>query len=65
MTRTDLKSLLTDHPLRNSPLSDIGAEYRFEGAKVWREVKPTFAIAGSTFNALGDVWKDGKDWRAE
>jgi len=60
----DLKALPIKHPLRNEALSKVKAEYRFEGTKTWFAVKPTFGIAGKTFNELGEAWINKWEWRA-
>lgn len=60
-----LRSLPEDHPLRNSPLAEIGAEYRYSGTKPWRKVLPSFGIAPFSYNQLGDAWLLDKDWRCD
>jgi hypothetical protein len=60
----DLKALPPDHPLRNTPLAEIGAQYRPKGSPGWREVLPSFGIAKKTFNQLSNVWTDNDDWKA-
>lgn len=60
----DLKQLPREHPLRNAPLADIGAEYQWEKGGPWKQVFHSFRIAGSTFNSLGAVWTDDWTWRA-
>ena len=59
-----LGDLHRDHALRNAPLKDIGAEYRWRGAKAWKAVLPSFRIARSTYNDLGSAWTDSDGWRA-
>ena len=51
-----LKDLPHDHPDRNRPLS--GAHYRWVNGKIWKEIKPTFKIAGKTYNELGPAWTE-------
>ncbi len=51
------------HPLRNTPLAKLKAQYRYTNDKIWRTVLPTFGIANVTFNQLGDAWILGKEWR--
>jgi hypothetical protein len=60
----DLEQLPYEHPLRNTPLIEIGAFYRNRDVKMWREVFPAFGIAKKTFNELGDVWKTWDVWKA-
>lgn len=64
-----LADLPPAHPLRNSPVADIHAQYRHvsdraKGEKGWHDVKPTFHIAKAVYNALGPAWTDFDDWRA-
>jgi len=62
-----LADLPAEHPLRCSPLSAIGAQYRSKGAKAtspWRTVHAGYAIAGATFNQLGPGWTLYSHWRA-
>lgn len=61
---TELADLPYDHPLRNTPLIEIGAFYLIRDAKVWREVFPAFGIAKKTFNELGEVWVTWDRWKA-
>lgn len=51
-----LHELPEGHVLRNTPLA--GCWYRWTKGKDWREVKPTFGIAGKTYNDLGPSWAD-------
>jgi len=51
-----LNDLPPDHPDRNRSL--LGARYRWQLGKTWREVKPGFGIAQSTYNDLGPAWTD-------
>jgi hypothetical protein len=59
-----LADLPYDHPLRNTKLIDIGAEYLRKGSKVWTKVTPSFGIAKVTYNQLGEVWTNYDIWRA-
>jgi hypothetical protein len=63
-THTLLLRLPRSHPLRNMPLIQIGAYYKNKAAKVWREVKSTFDIAGHTYNQLSAVWTDNDVWKS-
>jgi hypothetical protein len=60
----DLKTLPPSHPLRNTPLAEIGAHYRPKDSVAWRAVFPTFGIAKKTFNQLSEVWTKNDDWKA-
>jgi hypothetical protein len=60
----DLCALDPTHELRNSPLSEIGAEYRPKLCKTWSKVHSRYRIAGCTFNQLGPAWTVKTEWRA-
>lgn len=68
----NLKELDYYHPLRNSPLLEIGAYYLPKDSKVWAEIRPAYGIATKTFNQLDDVWlidewkatKYSEDWQS-
>lgn len=61
-----LNDLEKDHPLRNTPLGELKAEYQWKGSitDTWRSV-----IVGSpklvnfTYNQLGTTWTDYDYWR--
>ena len=59
---TDIKSLPVEHPIRNTPLGKIEAEYRVGTA--WRKCLPSFGIAKVTYNQLGEVWAQ-HEWRTK
>lgn len=59
----NLKTLPKDHPLRNTPLLEIGAYYLPKDTKVWAEVRNAYGISKKTFNELGDVWLID-EWKA-
>lgn len=71
--RIDLKQLDKNHPLRNTPLIDIGAHYKMPESKVWSEIRSSYGIAKKTFNQLADCWmhddwvatKYDEDWQSE
>lgn len=52
----NLHELPLGHPQRNRSL--VGCWYRWKGAKVWKEIKPSFRIARNTYNELGTAWTD-------
>jgi len=61
-----LDTLPQDHPLRNIPLCDIGAQYRWVYSKGNpRPVLRAFGIARNAFNELGQVWTKEYEWYAE
>lgn len=59
-----LGDLPEDHPNRNWPLAELGAEYRLVGTKAWCAVTPAFGISKVTYNKLGLVWTKDHQWRA-
>jgi len=63
-----LADLPLEHPLRNTPLAQIGAEYQWVNTKMpkqWHRVNRSFTIARHTFNDLGATWTDSYRWRAQ
>ena len=61
----DLATLPVDHPLRNTPLIRITTAYRWIHGTSWKSVKPTWPIAGLSYNQLGEVWTKWSVWRGE
>lgn len=62
----ELSSLPVEHPLRNTPLTRINAEYRNQNSKIWNRVLPTYNIANKTYNELAaNVWTAHDIWRAD
>jgi hypothetical protein len=60
----DLSTLPVDHPLRNTPLRSINAEYRSNTSKVWHSVNVLGGIkADITFNDLANCWTTWDTWR--
>lgn len=61
-----LNDLPNDHPLRNKPLGEINAKYRWKGAsdKVqWRTVQVgSPKLVNFTYNQLGPSWTDSDWW---
>lgn len=54
------------HPLRNTPLAEIGAKYRWIYSKGNpRTVLRAFAIGGNTFNELRGSWLTEYVWFCE
>ena len=62
---TLLADLPIDHPLRNRPLGELNAEYRWKHAPgAWRTVNVGAPkLVGHTYNELGNSWTDFDDWR--
>lgn len=52
----NLHDLPASHHLRRIPLANCW--YRWSRGKDWRQVKPTFGIAGVTYNDLGPAWTE-------
>lgn len=64
-----LADLPHDHPLRNTPLGQINAQYRWIGdapSVPWRTVQVGAPkLVGSTYNMLGKSWTDNDIWAVE
>lgn len=62
-----LNDLEKDHPLRNTPLGELKAEYRWKGASetaTWRSViVGAPKLVNFTYNQLGSTWADFDYWR--
>lgn len=59
----ELRYLRDDHPLRNTLLIDLGAEFKHSA---WPEFKPLEAgrpLADNTYNTLSRPWTDFYQWR--
>jgi hypothetical protein len=68
MALVPLDTLPADHPLRNKPLAEIGAEYQWDDTKLpndWHRVHSGFKIAKNTYNELGTTWTKSYRWRAQ
>lgn len=61
---TLLADLPTDHPLRNTPLLQVKAQFKRKEHKNWKDVTPNMNISKVTYNSLGSVWTDYDEWRA-
>lgn len=59
-----LKELPPEHPLRNTPLAQIGAERRNKLNKSWQSVA-NWKIGKNTFNELAPFWLETSEWRVE
>lgn len=59
-----LHLLPSEHPLRNKPLGEIGAECRNCESTVWRSVA-TWHISKFTFNQLSIAWTHTNEFRAQ
>lgn len=62
---TLLATLPVNHPLRNKPLIEIGAQYKRYDSKLWNDVTPPYGIANKTYNQLSNVWTEFDEWRCK
>lgn len=64
-----LADLPHEHKLRNTPLGEIGAEYRWKqdkSDKQWRTVQVGAPkLVKHTYNELGNSWTAFDDWRVK
>lgn len=58
-----LHTLPLGHDLRVRPL--LGAQCRNLQSKEWRNIGPSWGIAGVSFDELGQSWKDTTEFRRE
>lgn len=61
-----LNTLPEDHPLRNTPLGELNAEYQWVhgNPKLWRTVRVGAPkLVPFTFNQLGEAWTKWDTWR--
>ena len=56
-----LHALPAGHPLRQMPLQ--GAQCRNLHSKEWRDIRGSWAIAGASFDQLGDSWTSTTEFR--
>lgn len=62
-THIHLRYLPYEHPLRNTLLLELGAEFKHSA---WDEFKPIEAgrpLADNTYNTLSRGWMDFYEWR--
>lgn len=59
-----LHELSPAHPLRNTPLHSLAVTIRNRGAKLIRDPR-TWRIGKSTYNELGDIWKESNEFEIE
>lgn len=65
MTYIDLKTLPEEHPLRNTLLSEIGAECRrVSSAGEFNPIDPNRSLASITYNELNGPFLAFFEWRA-
>jgi hypothetical protein len=65
MAEIYLAELPTDHPLRNTSLSQIDAMYQTRGSKAWHSIHVLGGIKKHiTYNQLGEVWTKWDLWKA-
>lgn len=61
----DLGKLPEDHPLRNTLLVDIGAEFKHHHWQEFKPIVPGRPLADNTYNTLTGPWLAGFwKWRA-
>lgn len=60
---TLLHTLPVEHPLRTTPMGEIGAQVRNLQQSAWRDLA-TWYIARVTFNQLGTAWTETNEFRA-
>lgn len=69
MTYIVLNTLPKEHSLRNTPLGELDAEYRWHKAAeavLWRTVQVGAPkLVGHTFNQLGTAWTTWDIWRVK
>ncbi len=58
-----LGQLPKDHPLRNRPLSEIGARCKNLHTKTWRDCRE-WKIGAVTYNDLGTAWTETSEFHA-
>lgn len=58
-----LSELPTDHPLRNRPLGEIGAQVRYIHQTEWQSVEE-WNIRTKSYNQLGAIGKNWHEFRA-
>jgi hypothetical protein len=65
MAELILSDLREDHPMRNKPLSEIGAEYQYKPNpnSPWRKAADQGGIKNATYNQLGETWTKWDLWR--
>jgi len=59
----DLGELPEDHPMRNTPLGEIGATCRNRQQERARVVTG-WAVASRAYNELAVFWRELNEWRA-
>lgn len=60
----DLLALPEGDPMREKPLTEIGAEYRHITGYAWHPVVPDRPLARNTVNTLDGHWIQWFKWRA-
>jgi hypothetical protein len=64
-----LNDLPLEHPLRNTPLGEINAKYKWKKASEtapWLEVKVGAPkLATFTYNQLGETWTNSDWWKTD
>jgi hypothetical protein len=66
MAEIILNDLPHDHELRNKPLCEINAMYRYNGSKVWHSIHVLGGIKNTiTYNDLAEVWTRHDIWKVD
>ena len=60
-----LNDLPSDHPLRNTRISELNPKLQWEQGGPLKPVFPTFKVAKLTFNDLGPAWTESTYWWVE
>lgn len=58
-----LRRLAYDHPLRNTLLLDLKAEFKHSAWLDFRPIEAGRPLADNTYNTLSRGWQDFYDWR--
>ncbi len=59
----ELRYLPFDHPLRNTLLVDLGAEFKHPQWVEFRPLERGRPLAKNTYNTLDGAWLDFYEWR--
>jgi hypothetical protein len=59
----ELDKLPENHPLRNTPLADIGTEFKHPQWDQFRPIERGRPLADSTYNTLSEEWIRYYKWR--
>jgi hypothetical protein len=59
----NLEYLAEDHPMRNAPLAEIGAQFKHCMGHEFKTVEPGRGLAFDTYNTLQGAWLSFFEWR--